>query len=191
MSEKNDAVEVEETLDLPEETKEGEEDTTDWKAEAQKLQAKAIKQRESTKELKARLKELTPAEKKAEAKSGDLDNGQKALLVAYGVKGPDEIALAKSWMQRTGDDIDVLIGDDIFTAKLNALREAKATQQAIPSGTKRSTNSPKDSVDYHLEKYENGTMPLNEMDFEMRSKVLTAKLEKDKKASKFNFTPSQ
>ena len=43
--------EVEETLDLPV-VNEGEDDTTDWKAEATKLQNKAISQRERTKTLK-------------------------------------------------------------------------------------------------------------------------------------------
>lgn len=190
--EKNES-EVEETLDLPE-VEEGQEDTTDWKAEAKKLQEKAIKQRENTKTLKAKIKELTPAEKKAEtvqAKSGDLDNGQKALLVAYGVKGTDEIALAKSWMQRTGDDIDVMISDDIFTAKLGALREAKASQAAVPTGTKRSNVSIKDSVEYNLEQYETGKIQLSDLPFEARSKVLAAKMKKDEAESKFNFGSSR
>jgi len=196
MENKNESGEVEENLDLPE-VKEGETDTTDWKAEAETLREKAIKQRERTKELKAQLKALTPAEKKAEAKSEnksesrDLDSGDKALLVAYGVKGSDEIALAKAFMQRTGEDIDTLIGDDIFQAKLGALREAKASQKAIPSGTKRSVTSPKDSVDYHLEKYENGSMQLSEMPFSMRAKVLDAKMKKIKDENTFNFSNSQ
>jgi len=193
-------VEVEEALDLPE-TKEGEEDTTDWKAEAQKLREKAIRQRERTKELKAQLKSLTP-EKKADAspetkesresKSSDLDNGQKALLVAYGVKGADELALAKSWMQRTGDDIDVMISDDIFTAKLQALRVAKASQEALPSNTKRTGQSyAKDSVEYNLQKYESGEVQLADMPFAIRSKVLAAKMKKEKEDNEFSFTPSK
>ena len=53
--------EVEETLDLPE-VQEGEEDTTDWKSEAQKLREKAIAQRERTKALKEQLKEAKEKE---------------------------------------------------------------------------------------------------------------------------------
>ncbi len=189
MDKNQETQEVEEALDLPEE-KEGEEDTTDWKAEAKKLQEKAIKQREKTKELKAKLKaqptETKPADQ--ENKSGDLDFGEKAYLKSMlDIKGADEIALVKQWRTRTGDDLDTLVSDDIFLSKLTSLREARTSQEAIPSGTRRSNASTKDSVEFHLEKYENGSMKLNDMDFDMRSKVLTAKLEKDKKSSTFNF----
>lgn len=182
---------VEEALDLPADAGEGEEDTTDWKAEAQKLQAKAIKQREATKELKAKLKELTPAEKKVEAdqaKSNELDSGSKALLVAYGIKGKDEHTLAQDYMRRTGQDVDSLVEDDIFQAKLGKLREAKATAQATPTATKRSTGSTKDDVDYWSEKYQSGTA-LNEIPDHLQMKVLNARLEKEKQTSKFTKNP--
>ena len=184
--------EVDENLDLPE-TKEGEEDTTDWKAEAQKLKDKAIRQRERTKALKDELNTLKVSAKpeakpENKAESGDLSSGDKALLVAYGVKGKDEIALAQSFMKRTGDDIDTVIGDDIFQARLSKLREAKTSAEAVPSGTKRSVVSPKDSVEYHLDKYENGTMELKDMPFSMRSKVLDAKVKKMKEEQTFNFS---
>lgn len=182
---------VEETLDLPADAAEGEEDTTDWKAEAKKLQEKAIKQRESTKALKAKIKELTPAEKKAEAaqaQSSELDAGSKALLVAYGIKGKDELALAQSYMQRTGEDIDAVIEDDIFQAKLSKLREAKATAQAVPSATKRSGNGTKDDLDYWGEKYASGT-PLNDIPENLQMKVLNARLDREKQTSKFTKNP--
>ncbi len=186
----NQETEVEEALDLPE-VEEGQEDTTDWKAEAKSLQAKAIKQRENTKALKAKIKELTPAEKKAEAnqaQSNELDSGSKALLVAYGIKGKDEIALAQSYMQRTGEDIDAVVEDDIFQAKLSKLREAKATAQAVPSGTKRPGSTPKDDVDFWSEKYNSGT-PLNEIPENLQMKVLNAKIDSEKKSSRFTKNP--
>lgn len=182
---------VEETLDLPAEAAEGEADTTDWKAEAQKLQAKAIKQREATKELKAKLKEFAPEVKKPEApqaKSDELDSGSKALLVAYGIKGKDEIALAQSYMQRTGEDIDTVIEDDIFQAKLSKLREVKASTLAVPGATKRSGSGAKDDLDYWSEKYESGTA-LNDIPDNLQMKVLNAKLDRDKQTSKFTKNP--
>ncbi len=177
----NEQEDVEETLDLPE-VEEGKEDTTDWKAEAQALQKKAIKQRENTKTLKAKIKELTPAEKKVEAnqaKSGELDYGQKAFLNSYGIKGSDEVALVKQWVSRTGDDLDTIVSDDIFTAKLTALREARESAKAIPQGTKRSTNTAKDSVDYWTDKYTTG-LPLKDVPSEFRTQVLNRRIDKDK-----------
>src|SRR3990167_11190875 len=76
--------EVEEILDLPE-IKEGEDDTTDWKAEAEKLQHKAISQRERTKTIKKELAEArkavgvvagskeTPSQPKGELDATQLD----------------------------------------------------------------------------------------------------------------------
>ena len=62
---------VEENFDLPQ-VEEGQEDSTDWKVEAEKLKEKAIRQRENTKSLKAQIKELEkpkPQDKKEEKKS--------------------------------------------------------------------------------------------------------------------------
>ena len=119
-------------------------------------------------------------EVKTESKSqqGELDKGDKALLVAYGIKGVDEFALARNFMARTGDDIDSLVTDDIFQAKLKNLREARDTKNALPSGSKKAPTTVKDSVDYHLQKYEQtGELP---SDFSMRSAVLNAKVGKQK-----------
>lgn len=135
---------------------------------------------------------LTPKSEKqtkTSKKSNDLDYGEKAFLVAGGIK-IDELSFAQDLMKKTGLSIDEFLVDDFAQTKLKGFREAKISSQAIPSGTKRSSNQVKDSVEYHLEKYENGTMQLNDMPFEMRSKVLTAKISKDKKAKEFSFTPS-
>ncbi len=177
MSEKNQE-DVEETLDLPEETKEGEEDTTDWKAEAKKLQEKAIKQRERTKELKTKLKELTPAEKKIEAKqeekSNELDFGQLAYLKSMmDIKGSAEISLVKEYIANGKSLLD-LSDNKFFKNDLAELREAQASKEAIPSGTKRSGSSSKDSVEYWTEKYNNGTS-LADIPEDMQMKIFLFK----------------
>jgi len=191
-NENNEEVAIDEEIQDEEVEETEETETTDWKAEA--LKAQAIAKRYKTKIEKAKETKPVVTEVKSEVKldntqkSNELDFGQKAFLKAYGIAGADELALVKNWTTRTGDDLDVLVGDEIFIAKLEALREAKAVASAIPSGTKRSAASTKDSVDYHLEKYENGSMKLDEMPFNMREKVLTAKLEKDRNSSSFNFS---
>lgn len=126
---------------------------------------------------------------KPSKKSNDLDYGEKSFLIANGIK-LDEISFAQDLIKKTGLSLEDFVTDEYAQAKLKVLRDSKATSQATPSGSKRVAGQTKDSVDYHLEKYESGTMQLNEMPFEMRSKVLTAKMEKDKKASQFSFTPS-
>lgn len=179
---KNHETEVEEVLDLPE-IAEGEEDTTDWKAEAKKLQEKAIKQRERTKELKAKLKEQTPAEKKAEAKlenkpSGELDSGQIALLRVDGIKGTEELALVKEYLASGKELLDVMENKH-FINDLADLREAKASKDAIPSGTKRSAPVTRDNVEFWANK------PFDEVPSEMKQKVLNAKLKSQGEGGKF------
>jgi len=145
--------------------------------------------------LKKELKDLRKSAKESKetketpekTEPNELSSGDKALLVAYGVKGKEEQALAQSYMRRTGDDIDSLIEDDIFQAKLAKLREAKASQIATPSGTKRSTVSTKDDVDYHVEQHLSGKMKLEDMPFEMRTKVVNKMVEDRQREQNFNF----
>src|SRR3990167_4304082 len=89
--------EVEENLDLPE-VKEGEEDTTDWKAEATKLKEKAIRQRETTKTLKQQVKDLEQYKPKQQdkiekQKSDDklFERLEKIALKTAGIKEADEL----------------------------------------------------------------------------------------------------
>jgi hypothetical protein len=185
MGNENDIQEAEETLELPE-VAESEEDATDWRAEAKKLQEKAIRQREKTKELKARLAELeAQAPKKEEIKKpSEFDYGQKAFLKTYGIDGADERELARTWMERTGDDLDKMVTDEIFTARLTALREAKASKEAMPSSTKRAVVTERNSTDYWLAQYEQGKS-LNEIPMEYRRDVLNARIKKDEQKTKF------
>ena len=188
MAEENDIQSEEETLDLPEATDEGEVDETDWKAEAQKLQQKAIRQREKTKELKAQLAEKADVvEKKAvktPEKPTDFDYGQKAFLKSYGIDGADERELVKSFMSRTGDDLDTVIGDDILQAKLTSLRNAKIAKEAVPANTGRSAGSQGNKLDYWLAKY-SSTGNLNEVPKELQRDVLNARLQAEEQVRKF------
>lgn len=181
MEQENDIQEVaaDETSEVAEEKSD---ETTDWKARAEELEQKAIKQREKTKELKAKLSEFEASV--PTKKSNDFDYGQKAFLKTYGISGADELALVKTWTDRTGDSIDTLVTDELFNMKLKALREAKAVKEAIPISTNRSASQVSNKLDYWLEKYNQGT-PLKEVPFEIRNEVLNARLKADENKSKF------
>lgn len=126
---------------------------------------------------------------KTSKKSNDLDFGEKAFLISNGIKG-EEMEFVKGLSKRTGLSLDEAVTDDYVQLKLKSYREERASERAVPSGTKRSSGSAKDSVEHHLEKYENGTQELMDMPFDMRAKVLTAKIDKEKKKSQFSFTPN-
>lgn len=101
-----------------------------------------------------------------------LDNGTKAYLVANGIKGTEEFGFFQKWAERTGEDIDAIIEDDIFQAKLKSLRDNKASKLASSvSSTKRSQSSARDSVDYWIAK---GELPPEDMR-DLRFKVVAEK----------------
>jgi len=176
--ENNDDIELD--LDDEEQPKE------EVKAEKPKLsdEEKLAKFEGITNRLRKKLgkTEETPKEKEAPSKSGDLDYGQKAFLIANGIKG-DEISLVKEEMAKSGYPLDNLIENPYFQQKLKEHREAKTTSEAIPRESKRAATSARDSVEYWLEK------PFSEVPKEMREKVLNAQIEKDKRESMFSDNP--
>ena len=134
-------------------------------------------------------KEIKPPkskEDKPEAKSDDLDYGEKAFLRSYDIKGADEIALVKNWVKRTGDELDVAVEDEIFLAKLKSLRDAKASNDAIPKGRNRSTQPAQNDEAYWMAKIDSGQATLKDIpDVDIRRKVLNKRIEKEKSGSKF------
>ena len=145
--ENEEAVETEESLDLPADPTEGEEDTTDWKAEAQKLRDKAIAQRERTKSLKQQLAETKKAVEIAvgsqksppQPKTGELDETSLLWLEVKGIKtdDSDELNLVEEWRKDSGKDVRAIYGSKAFQAELKTLRADKEVLVATPGSTKR------------------------------------------------------
>ena len=184
MENENQPAEVEETLDLPE-VAEGEEDTTDWKAEAQKLRDKAISQRERTRMLKREVAEAkAEAKKLAETtkstpnspKTGELDD---TVLDYFDVKGyteSDELDVFKNIMQKTGMSAREVLKDEYALAKVKAIRDARAVKDAITSATKRGGGQTNDLERAISDFEKTGKLP---DDFEFRTKVVNAIANKD------------
>jgi len=113
--------------------------------------------------------EAKPEVKEDSSKPSDLDYGQKAFLKSYGVSGSDELALVKQFQDR-GFNLDSIVSDDVFTAKLNNLRQARETANAVPKGKGRSSQTAVTDIDIAVAKFrEDGTLP---SDFETRNKVV-------------------
>ena len=137
--EKDDEKEVE--VDDIVETKDDEgKDTTDWKALALKNQgiAKRLKTKLDKKpkaKPPVKKKESVPKEKKG------FDYAEKAFLVAKGYKRKKEQEHAWQVMQDTGKSLDEVLRNKYFKSEIKEMRELKASSDAIPSGTKRTTKS--------------------------------------------------
>jgi hypothetical protein len=178
---KNEEAEVEETLDLPE-VEEGQEDTTDWKAEAQKLREKAIAQRERTKSIKQRAKDAeakvaelskTSPQTPAATKTGELDETALDYLDLKGITEAEDIKVIETIVKKTGMTVREALKDEFVSAKLRANLEKREVKDATPGATKRS-GSTGDTLERAVAKYEqSGYKDLPE-DFELRAKVVNA-----------------
>src|SRR3990167_8052504 len=155
--------ESEESFDLPE-VKEGEDDSTDWKAEAIKLKEKAIRQRENTKTLKQQIKDLEqykpkPQDKIDSKKSDEklLERLDKLALKTAGIKEADEVELYNKWKDQTGREADEITENKIFQSELTDLRTARANQAATSNiQGEQGESGVKNTPDYWLAKATKG-----------------------------------
>lgn len=184
MDNKNEVeVEVEETLDLPE-VPEGEEDTTDWKAEAQKLRDKAIAQRERTKSYKTKLAEkdaaiaaLATGSKKVEpSKAGELDETALDFLDVKGVTEADDIKVIEDIVKKTGMTVRQALKDEYVVGKLAANKASREVKDATPSSTRRAGGNQGTDLAASVAKYEQSGFDAKTLpdDFDLRSKVINA-----------------
>lgn len=175
------AAEVEETLDLPE-VEEGQEDTTDWKAEAQKLRDKAIAQRATTKSLKDQLKEAKAAVESVKApkqtqdpsKADGLDETALDYLDVKGISEDEDIKVIESIVKKTGMTVRQALKDDFVQAKLTANKAQRDVKAATPSSTKHAGAGQGNELQAAIAKYEQSGYKDLPKDFALRSQVVNA-----------------
>lgn len=155
-------------VELEEAETETETEETDWKAEA--LKYKAILDR--NKEKGAKHQEV-----KKEIKSDDFGYDVKAYLKSSGINA-SEFDFVKGELKNFGGDIDALIENEYFQAKLEKQRAINKTSDATPKG-KRTGSPATDTVEYWMSK------PFADIPQEMRSKVVNARIEKESKTGVF------
>ena len=139
-------------------------DETNWQVETTKLREKAIRQRETTKNLRDALKErdvkLAEFEKSkpvSEKKSGDFGLLEKSYLRASGYNEPEEIALFKKWSEETGKSVDELVDHPFMKSEIESMRTSKANASATSHVQGESGSSgAKDTPEYYIAK---GTYP--------------------------------
>lgn len=140
----------------------------DWKAEA--LKYKAILDRNKDKNK--------PDTKEPSKKSDDFGYDVKAYLKTSGIDSK-EFDFVKTEMKQSGlKDIDSLLDNDYFKARLEKFRADKKTVEATPSGN-RSGGVPTDSVEYWA------TKPIEDVPADMRIKVVNYKLHKEQTKGAF------
>ena len=117
---------------------------------------------------------------KKEKKEG-FDYAEKAYLKSSGIKS-DEYDFVKDVMESTGKSLDDVLENKWFQNDLKEMRELKATKEALPSGTKRSSASTRDTVEYWIAKGE--LPPIDQM--KLRRDVVNARIKAETRGSKFS-----
>lgn len=173
--------EVEEIEEVVETTDDQGNDTTDWKAIALKTQGMA--KRFKTKIDKLVAKPVVEAD--PPAKKETLDKLDRLLLRTEKIIEPEEIKLVEEYKISTGRDIDSILTNKHFLAELKDIRDFRNSKEAIPSGSGRSGNSARDSVEYWMAK---GELPPKDQ-FELRRQVVNGRIKREKNKSIFTDTP--
>lgn len=184
IDENNQEEEVEEVEDIVEEKDDAGNDTTDWKA-------LALKQAGMAKRFNTKLKKLVDEAKKpkpevkvdapAEKKEGILNALDRAVLRVEKITEPEEIELVETRLKETGRDLESLLGANWFKQELKELREKAFSFDAMPTGSKRSNQAARDSVEYWIHKGE--LPPKNQV--QLRRDVVNARMKKSKEGSVF------
>ncbi len=162
------------TVDTPEDNDSGDTTTQEDKKgkPSETLEAREARLERQLEQTRKKLgKEVT----RESPSSNSSDLGERAYLAVNGIKTPDEIAFFNKMKKETGRGADALLESTYFQAEFREFKEKKATQDATPTGSKRSNNSSVDSVDYWLAKDE--LPPASEV--ELRRKVVNARINKE------------
>ncbi len=163
-------------------------DITDWKARAAEFQGLASKNHGIATRFKTKLeksKEAPGTVEKPAPKSGELDYGQKAFLVANGIKETAEVALVNKIMSETGKSLEDVIGSKYFQAEIKEIRDTAATAEATPKGTQRPAQTQKNTVDYWIAA---GKLP-PASEPKLRQDVVNARIKSEKGKSQFTSNP--
>ena len=169
-------VDIDTTTDEVEEV-EAEETVESLKEKNQALYEQLQKSKGKTRDEDGKWvkKETKPAIKvESPSKSNELDYGQKAFLVASGIKGEAETKLVRDAMRESGKSLEQVLESKYFQSELESHRELANTTKASDGLKGRRSNTQTDSVEYWMSK------PIAEVPPEMRIKVVNARIAKEK-----------
>lgn len=196
--EKVDGVETENTAEVVDEVEETQEESTDTPDEV----VAEKPQKESDESRRGRLqRELTKLNKKLgienesksskSKKSDGIDYAQEAYLLANGIKEADEIELVQERMSNTGKSLKEVLASKYLQEDLKELRDAKSVKEALPSSSKRSNTSARNTVEYWIGKLDSdkNASLLDIPDVKLRRQVVNARLQKKKDVNHFTDNP--
>lgn len=161
---------VEETTEETTEEKTEEETTKkeEDKEEEKPEETPEAKKSRLTRQLKQHTKkfdledESDSSKTTKKTKSSGIDKGDKAILIASGIKRGSEMELVEEYVENTGKSIDDVLDSKYFQAELKDLRTEETVKEATPTDRKRTGEGSKTTDDYEYDKYiKSGKLPEN------------------------------
>jgi hypothetical protein len=131
--------------------------TTDWETRAKELEQKAIRQRDTTRDLRKELKELKAkvpeqSTQQPTAKKKEFDYAEMAYLNSKGVEESDYDYIFKE-VQSTGKSLKDTLAFKYVQEELKTLKQGREVQSALPT-SKRAGGTAHDEVGYWVAKGE-------------------------------------
>jgi hypothetical protein len=150
---------------------------------AQNQKIRAEKAEKSAKSTPKKAEGENPTPKKKDG----FDYAELAYLEVKGVNDKEAQDYLSSEIKKTGKDLKELLGYDYINESLKKMKEAKESQNAIPSRSKRSSATVKSDVSYWINK---GELPENTPEnMQLRREIVNAKLKKSENVDKFTENP--
>lgn len=163
----------------PDENLETTEDVEALREKNRQLFARAKKAETELKEFRGKTKPApAPGEgekalgaprERSEASPDYAEKFDRLTVRAEGIKDPEQIDFVLGASKRLGITVEEALRDELIQEKLKRLQDNKASEDALPSGSRRSTSpapSFKDSVEYWVSRDD---LP---EDYELRKKVV-------------------
>lgn len=163
--------------------------SVDWKAKFTEMAGIARRRTTALKKAKEAMSKpptVTKKEPDGQTKKGELDYGQKAFLVASGIKEPERIAFVQKIMTESGQQLEAVLASQYVQGELTRMAEEAATKAAMPNaGDRGDAGNVRTEVEYWLKK---GELPPPDQ-VELRRKVVNAKIARANTESNFTSTP--
>lgn len=142
------------------------------------LEARKARLQRELKQVTKKLGEDEPEGKEpSKNKTDGLDETQLDYLDLKGISEPEDIQIIENIAKKTGQTVRQILKDEYVISKLSANKAKREVKDATPSNTKRAGAGQTNDFAQALAKYEQtGVLP---DDFELRSKVVNARMEKE------------
>jgi hypothetical protein len=157
------------------------EEVAEEQEEVVERQQESLEDKESRleRQLNQTRKKMGKDEPKQKAKQSDsFDYGEQAFIEQRGIKSNSDTEFLRAEMQDSGKSLKATLDNPRFLKDLEQHQALEVTANAVPTG-QNANSTATDSVEYWSAK------PIAEVPADMRSKVVNAKIAKERDVGKF------